>query len=339
MKFLSLLLLFISLSYGETTLKITTYNVENLFDLQRNGHEYKEYIPYTKSNWNDKNYKIKLKNIAKVIKDINPDIIGLQEIESLQALKDLRYTLKKEGLYFQYYKIADLKSTTIKVAILSKIPFVYTHEIAVTSSYKYRNILEVKVKIGDEDLYILINHWKSKAGPESMRIVSAKKLKKRVQELGKEKNIIALGDFNSDYEEYKIFKRKRKHNDTDGITGINHILGTIKYQAKSEDVQIEPYDFYNLWYDTTTQKRYSYIYKGKKEAMDTILVTTALLDNRGIDYKSHSITAFKKSYLFKGKDIYRWQTTRSRLRRHKGKGYSDHLPVTAEFILHEDTNQ
>ena len=334
MKFLVIFALLVSFLYGDKTLKIATYNVENLFDLQRSGHEYKEYIPYTKSNWNDKTYKVKLKNIAKVIKDINADIIGLQEIESLQALKDLRYTLKREGLYYQYYKIANLKATTIKVAILSKIPFVYTHEIAVTSSYRYRNILEAKFKIDNEDLYVLVNHWKSKAGPESMRIVSAKKLRKRVHELGKNKNIIALGDFNSDYEEYKLFKRKRKLNDTDGVTGINHILGTIKYQTDAQNVEIEPYDFYNLWYDTEKEKRYSYIYRGKKEAMDSILVTAALLDKKGIDYKPHSITAFKRAYLFKGKQIYRWQTTRSRLRRHKGKGYSDHLPVTAEFVLH-----
>ncbi|UCM99656.1 endonuclease/exonuclease/phosphatase family protein [Sulfurimonas sp. SWIR-19] len=334
MRVFFLLALLISFMYGETTLKIATYNIENLFDLQRNGHEYKEYIPNAKSNWNDKNYRKKLKNIAKVIKDINPDIIGLQEIESLQALKDLRYTLKREGVYYRYYKIANLKSTTIKVAILSKIPFVYTHEIAVTSSYRYRNILEVKFKINNEDLYILINHWKSKAGPESMRIVSAKKLRKRIEELGKNKNIIALGDFNSDYEEYEIFKRKRKHNDTDGITGINHILGTIKYQNSSQNIHLAPYDFYNLWYDTELEKRYSYIYRGKKEAMDSILVTAALLDKKGIDYKPHSIAAFEKPYLFKGKAIYRWQTTRSRLRRHKGKGYSDHLPVIAEFVLH-----
>lgn len=334
MKIFFLLFILISFTYGDKTLKIATYNLENLFDLQRNGHEYKEYIPYAKSNWNDKNYKIKLNNIAKVIKDINADIIGLQEIESLQALKDLRYTLKRKGLYYRYYKIADLKGTTIKVAILSKIPFVYTHEIAVTSSYRYRNILEAKFKINNEDLYILVNHWKSKAGPESMRIVSAKKIKKRVEELGIEKNIIALGDFNSDYEEYKIFIRKRKHNDTDGITGINHILGTINYQNKAEVTTIRTDDLYNTWYDTELNKRYSYIYRGKKEAMDSILVSASLLDKKGLDYKSKSITPFEKPYLFKGKAIYRWQVSRGKIRRHKGKGYSDHLPVIAEFVLH-----
>ena len=339
MRILFLVLLLLSLAYGDKTLKIATYNVENLFDLQRNGHEYKEYIPYAKSNWNDKTYKIKLNNLAKVIKDINADIIALQEIESLQALKDLRYTLKRRGLYYQYYKIANLKATTTKVAILSKIPIVYTHEVAVTSSYRYRNILEAKFKINNEDLYIFINHWKSKAGPESMRIVSAKKLKKRLHELGADKNIIALGDFNSDYEEYEVFKRKRRHNDTDGITGINHVLGTIHYQQNAQNTKIAPYELYNLWYDTTIDNRYSYIYRGKKEAMDNILISTALLDTKGLEYKHSSIHPFEKPYLFKGKSIYRWQTTRSRLRRHKGKGYSDHLPVIAEFVLHQDTTQ
>lgn len=331
MKLFVLLFLLISLLYGENRLKIATYNVENLFDLQRSGHEYKEYIPYTKSNWNKRTYLIKLKNSARVIKDINADIIALQEIESLQALKDLRYILKRMGLYYQYYKIANYKNTTVKVAILSKIPFVYTHEIAVTSSYKYRNILEAKFKINNEDLYLLVNHWKAKSGPESQRIVSAKVLAKRVQELGVNKNIIALGDFNSDYEEYKIFARKRKHNDTNGITGINHILGTINHQKSADKAKVDAGDFYNLWYDINKNKRYTYIFRRKKEALDNILVTKSLLDKKGLEYKSKTIHAFTKDYLFKGKSIYRWQMKRDNPPIHKGKGYSDHLPVIAEF--------
>ena len=331
MKTAFLLLLLLTTLFGGT-LKIATYNVENLFDLQRSGHEYSEYIPYTKANWNDRTYKIKLKNTAKVIKDINADIIGLQEIESLKALKDLRYTLKRMGLYYPYYKIANLKSTTVKVALLSKIPFIATNEVSVTQSYKYRNILEAKFKIGSQYLYILVNHWKSKAGPESMRIVSAKKLQKRVQEIGVDKNIIALGDFNSDYEEYIRFKRKRKLNNTDGITGINHILGTINYKNDASHTNISKGDFYNLWYDQSDKdQRFSYIYRGKKEAMDSILITSALLDNKGLEYKSGSIHSLQKAYLFKKKALNRWQMKWGKPRRHYGRGYSDHLPVIAEF--------
>lgn len=334
MKIFTLLFLVISFLQGNSMIKIATYNVENLFDLQKSGNEYKEFIPNTRSRWNQKNYKIKLNNISKVIKDINADIIGLQEIESLQALKDLRYTLKRKGLYYPYFKIANYKQTTIKVAILSKYTFVYTHEIAVQSSYRYRNILEAKFKINNQDLYVLVNHWKAKSGPESMRIISAKKLLKRVHELGTNKNIIALGDFNSDYQENIHFKRKRKLNDTDGITGINDILATKYYKSNSQKVHVGQWEFYNLWYDTTKDKRYTYIFRGKKEAIDNILISPSLLDKDGIEYKHNSISAFKPSYLLKGKHIYRWQVSRKKPRVHKGKGYSDHLAVTAEFVVH-----
>ena len=332
MRVFLLLSIFLSTLFGDTTLKIATYNVENLFDLQRSGHEYKEFIPNTRSKWNLKNYRIKLKNISRVIKEINADIIGLEEIESLQALKDLRMQLKRDGVYYQYFKIANYKDTTIKVAILSKIPFVYTHEIAVQSSYRYRNILEAKFKVKGEEFFVLVNHWKAKSGPESMRIVSAKKIMKRVSELGEKKNIILVGDFNSDYEENILFKRKRKLNDTNGVTGINHILGTLEHKESASKVDVPYGEFYNLWYDAPKPQRYSYIFRGKKEAMDSIIVSPSLLTQKGMSYKAHSIESYKPNYLFKGKGIYRWQMSR-KPRIHKGKGYSDHLAVTAEFVV------
>lgn len=109
MKILVLLLLFFGFVYGDNILTVATYNVENLFDLENDGYEYDEYVPNSFSEWNEKNYKIKLQNISKVIKDINPDIIAIEEIESLQALKDLKFTLQRNGLYYQYYQIIDKK--------------------------------------------------------------------------------------------------------------------------------------------------------------------------------------------------------------------------------------
>ncbi|WP_229855221.1 endonuclease/exonuclease/phosphatase family protein [Candidatus Sulfurimonas marisnigri] len=314
-------------------MKIATYNIENLFDLEKEGYKYKEYKPYGKSLWNKKNYKIKLQNISHVIKDIDADIIALQEVHSLKALKDLRFALKQKGVYYQYYSIADKKNTAIKVAILSKIPFIYSKELSVTTSYKYRNILETKFKINNKELYILTNHWKSKAGPESMRIVSAKTLRNRISQIGYDKNIILLGDFNSHYEEYILFKRKRKHNDTNGKTGINHVLRTLKQTQKSPDTRYEKKNFYNLWYDEEKEDSYSYIFKGKKEALDNILISQSLLDKEGISYIKDSITNFDKKYLFKKKSIYRWQVSRAKIPKHKGAGYSDHLPVIAKFFV------
>ena len=320
----------VSIVYGQKTIKIASYNVDNLFDLHKNGHEYREYIPYTSLNWNQKNYKTKLTNLSKVIKDIDADIIALEEVESLKALKDLQYTLKRKDLYYNYYKIAGKKNTTVKVAFLSKIPFVYAKELAVTSSYKYRNILEVKFKLGKEYLYLFIVHFKAKSGAESKRIVSAKVLVKRIKELGDDKNIIILGDFNSHYEEYKVFLKKRKHNDTHGKTAINHILKTLKQQKKASLVEYKKGEFYNLWYDVKKSQRYSYIYRRKKEVLDNFLISQSLLQKGGINYINNTFTPFDKKYLFKKKYLYRWQISRKG-KKHLGKGYSDHLPVVGSF--------
>jgi len=178
---------------------------------------------------------------------------------------------------------------------------------------------------------MFVNHWKAKSGPESMRVMSAKKLRERISEISYEKNIILLGDFNSDYEEYIKFKRKRKHNDTNGKTGINHVLRSLKQTEKAKYIEYRKNNFYNLWYDADKEDRYSYIFRGKKEALDNILISQSLLKKEGISYIDDSITNLDKKYMFKKKKIYRWQVSRGRIHKHKGKGYSDHLPVMAEF--------
>lgn len=313
-------------------MKIASYNVDNLFDLHKDGHEYKEYIPYTHSQWNKRNYKIKLQHLSKVIKDLNPDILGLEEVESLKALKDLKYQLKRDDLYYNYYAIADKKNTTVKVALLSKYPYVYAKELKVGYSFKYRNILEVKFKFKNSFLYLFIVHFKAKSGPESQRIISAKVLRKRIKELGEDTNILIIGDFNSHYEEYKVFKRSRRLNDTYGKTAINHVLKTLKEQKKAKFVRYTQGEFYNLWYDVDNKERYSYIYKNRKDVLDNFLISQSLLNQKGISYKYGSFGSFKKEYLFKGKHIYNWQITRN-TKQHKGKGYSDHLPISATFLI------
>ncbi|SFV75729.1 hypothetical protein MNB_SM-3-1166 [hydrothermal vent metagenome] len=326
-----LLVFFISL-FGEHTLKIANYNVDNLFDLIRDGHEYKEYIPFTHSNYNTITYRIKLKHLSRVIRDMDADIVALEEVESEVALKDLRYQLKRDGLYYPYYKIANKKNTTVKVALLSKIPFVYAKELVVGGySYKYRNILEVKFRLGNEDLYLFINHWKAKSGAESQRIVSAKVLRKRVEALGVDKNIILVGDFNSDYEEYKKFKRDRKLNNTGGKTGINHILRTLHQTQKATKVTYKRGEFYNLWYDVDKDERYSYIFHRKKITLDNMIISQSLLQPKGIHYKPASFHHFAPKYLFHKRYIARWEIDR-RTKQHKGKGYSDHLPIIATFL-------
>lgn len=325
------------LMFAQDTMRIATYNVENLFDLQRSGHEYAEYIPDTQWQWNARNYRIKLHNIARVIAQIHPDVIGLQEIESERALRDLQVAVKQAGHYMPYRAIADRKPSTVKTALLSRFPIKVKREVNVGNGNRIRNILEVRLDTGGEPLYVFVNHWKSKSGPESLRILSAKALKQRLDELGNV-NYVLVGDFNADYDEKHLFARKRKHNDTGGITGINDMLRTMVDEKgiRYDDLERCTTCAYNLWYDLPELQRWSHNYYGQKEALDHIIISPALADGRGNEYVRESFARFHPDYLFTKKGaLYRWQRSRTYPKHHIGKGYSDHLPIYADFVLRD----
>lgn len=287
-----------------------------------NGSEYREYIP-NKHGWNQQNFSKKLLNISEVICEINADIIGLQEIENDNVLKKLQKSLRKVGCNYSYRAITHKKKSAIQVAILSKIPIQATKEIIVNRALGYRNILEVKYLFNHKPFYIYVNHWKSKSSKEAKRILSAKVLLKRLKSIPKGSEYILLGDFNSDYNEY-IHIGKR--------TAINHILKSInKYNIFIRPSSIKRYSFehYNLWLELPNYKRWSHNFYGNKQGLDAMLLPYTLFDGEGVDYINNSFYVMKKSYLFHKKGyIFRWVYKNGK---HRGEGYSDHLPIVASF--------
>jgi len=111
-----LILLLFTLSLFANNLKIASYNVENLFDLESNGSEYKEYIPNSDSNWNKENFDIKFANVVKVIEDLDPDIIALQEIENENVIKLLKEKLPQ----YKYYTFSKYDTSSVGLGFLSK---------------------------------------------------------------------------------------------------------------------------------------------------------------------------------------------------------------------------
>lgn len=335
MKFLLVLLATLTL-LGGTEVKIATYNVENLFDMNDDGNEYEEYIPNTSWGWNDAMYRTKLHHTAKVIHDIGADVIGLQEIESETALKDLKAELNRQGLYYPHYAFARAKNTTVAVALLSRYPITSALSRSVGAHRSYRDILEVKLNINGKNLRVFVNHWKSKSGPESMRIQSAKVLKKRLEEIDENEPYVLMGDFNSHHEEYRTFVKSRRHNDTEGITGINHILKTIDEDENPityTSLQSNDDSLYNLWYELPEDQRWSHQFKQFKEGLDNIIISPALSDGKGVEYVRGSFGRFDAPYLFYKGKLYRWQQSRKYPKHHLGEGYSDHLAIFAKFII------
>ncbi len=322
---LKILLILFSVIVSAKTLKIATYNVENLFDMQYSGLEYDEYIP-SRHNWTEPILRKKLEHIAQVICDLDADVVGLEEVESDRVLARLQKVLGRVGCNYPYRAITNSKQTPVHVALLSKIAFKKHRDITIYRGGRQRSILEVDLKT-DPQLKIFVNHWRSKAGPESERLPYAKALKRRLDALPANSEYIVMGDFNSDYDEYQIIDKK--HNDTRGVTGINNILKTIKDAKMVRLSNLQNGYLCNLWMTLAPYQRWSHNFFGDKEALDSIIIPKSMYDGAGWSYKDDSFGVFEAKYLFADHGrVYRWAYRHGK---HLGKGYSDHLPVYAIF--------
>ncbi len=334
-KFILSFLIFLILPFNlcAKTFSIATYNVENLFDLQKQGSEYKEYIPNTKSKWNKYNFNIKLNNTIRVINDIDADIIALQEIEN----KQIMHLLQKKMPRYTFKSFAKYKKSSVGIGILSKIKIISNKKIDVKFRNKtYRPILETTFELDKIRFKIFNNHWASKRVPESYRIKFAYNLQNRLKQLSHDYDYILLGDFNSNYNEYKTIIKDKKLNNTSSITGINHILNTTKnkkFITFDDILKDKQKVHYNLWLETQALNRFSAKYKNRNITPDNILLPASLFDTKKISYIPNSFRVFKAKYLFQKQKIIRWKMYKNI---HKGYGYSDHLPIIAKFSTNSD---
>lgn len=317
------------------TFSIATYNVENLFDLNKDDNEYSEFVPNSPSNWNETNFNIKISNLIKVIKDMNVDILALQEIEN----RELMQLLLKKLPEYKYYSFIKYPDSAIGIGFLSKIEIKENNNLDVKFRTKqFRPILETTFIYENTEFKVFNNHWPAKAVGESYRIKYAKNLQDRISLLPKDYDYILIGDFNSDYNEMQTFKSNQKLNNTRGITGINQILNTVinnnVFVTYDDILKNEKRVHYNLWLELSNNERFSSKYMGQSSTPDNILIPPALFDSKKISYIPNSFNVFKPDYLYENNVVKRWEISNEKFFKiHKGEGYSDHLPIYAKFSV------
>ncbi len=323
-----LLFVFLTTLLFSKEFSVTSYNVENLFDLNYDKTEYEEYIPNSKSNWNKSTYNKKIENIAKVLKQLDSSIIALQEIESKLVLKDLQRKLPQ----YKYITFVKYPNSSVGLGFLSKIKILHNNQIKVRFQDKtFRPILETTFLFEKIKFKIFNNHWPSKKSKESYRIKYAYSLLNVIKELPKDYDYIILGDFNSNYNEKESLYFTKKLNDSSNITGINDILNTTikkEFINKTSILNQEQRAHYNLWFELEYKERFSYKFKGENSTPDNIILPVSMFDKKNISYINNSFKVFKPSYLYDNKKINRWQIKNGI---HRKVGYSDHLPITASF--------
>ncbi|HEB10863.1 MAG TPA: hypothetical protein ENI06_06585 [Spirochaetales bacterium] len=304
-----------------------SYNVHNLFDDVDDGSEYAEF-KREKSIWGTEQFEKKLKRLAQVIRKCcfkGADVIALQEVENLNALRLLRERYLK-GMGYNYVVTAPQEGVAVRVALLSRLPIrqVRCHSMAEWEGNPLRNILEAELEYKGNTFFIFNNHWKSKSGgvqpTEQARLYAASVILRRIRSILEERpdaDIVILGDLNENVEEYLEVRS--------GVSRGGYQTALIPMSAPFEESYGTTSIFladrpeatgifngrlvlYEPWYELDMQERGSYLFQARWQTPDHILLSAGLFDGQGLAYQPGDFKVERSDFLLK------WE-------------YSDHLPL------------
>jgi predicted extracellular nuclease len=260
-----------------------------------------------------------------------PALVGLCEVENDSVLFDLtrRTALQKHKYEFVITDSKDLRGSNVallyqrdQIKILSKKS--YTPALGDSTKYT-RDILHITGRVvNGEVLDIFVCHFPSRREgikrTRPYRIKSAGLLRQRADSLfrvRKRANIVIMGDFN-DYP-----------NDMS-------MSGTLA--GKKIDPDADSKSLYNLFYRRIGEKDGgSYKYRGKWGFIDQFIVSGNLLRNPDkIFVKDKTAHIFSSEFLLRADNKkyggYRPFSTYSGWKYYGG--YSDHLPIYLDLIIH-----
>ncbi|MDR2964912.1 MAG: endonuclease/exonuclease/phosphatase family protein [Treponema sp.] len=316
-------------------LTLMTWNVHNLFDGKDDGFEYAEFRQ--DSGWSQEKYLDRINSISAAISGLHkkPDIILLQEIESLTVLEDLAASLSAG---YSWSHFAGNYGAAVGLGLISRLPLgeSMAHSITIGSETSPRPVLEVRIDNDVESFVIFICHWKSKLGgddaTEPLRRASARVILRRMRELWEhepELGMIIAGDLNLNHNDF--YRR--------GSNIITALLPDDPYCAEIAGVQTDffilsrnkppqPVYFadeyivlFSPWMEDLENGTYYYAYNW--ETIDHFLLSNHFFNDFGWEYESASIINYHPFVNANGIPAGYNQRT--------GNGLSDHLPLMVSF--------
>jgi endonuclease/exonuclease/phosphatase family metal-dependent hydrolase len=220
------------------TLRIATFNCENLFRRFRfknhNSAEAERAIRegFILDRRLLKPHMPKARKItARAVKAVKADVLALQEVENLDALR--LFNTRFLNSRYKYQLVIDGNDPrAIDVGVLSRYPFgrIRTHQFdkkspRARSKIFSRDCLEVEILLsGKKTLTLFVNHFKSMMGGRSQTMARRREQTTRVARIIAERygsnpakaKFVILGDFNDYYEGANLTQASR---------GLSPLLG------------------------------------------------------------------------------------------------------------------
>lgn len=308
----------------QQTFQVMFYNVENLFDTEDDPHTSdNEFLPDGVRHWTPYRYYSHLLQTAKVINAVGgwdtPALVGLCEVENDSVLIHLTKRTSLRAQNYDYCITRGIDPRGINIALLyqpnkfrclafssKRIPFK-------SKRRRSRDILYVSGKVITGDtLDVFVCHFPSRLGGEKEsephRIDAANYLRHlcdSIHSVRKTPNIIVMGDFN----------------DMPADKSIQTIIHSSDARRRLT----------NLFADAKKlNSEGSYKYQGRWNQLDQIMISRSWERY----YQPKSAQIFMPDFLLTG------DKSRNRQRpfriyngfKYEG-GFSDHLPVIANFLL------
>ncbi|MCR4681471.1 MAG: endonuclease/exonuclease/phosphatase family protein [Bacteroidales bacterium] len=302
------------------------YNVENLFDTINDPEKNDEqFLPEGDYQWTSQRYLAKLDRLSQVIDDMAKlegglVVLGVSEVENEQVLLDLAATerLKPYGLRVCHHESPDRRGVDVSffydpkrfnIIETQAFPLVVPNEPEFISRDQW---LMTGILDGTDTLYILVNHWPSKAGGERRSLpgrIAAGDLSHNIAHNIMQKHpgakFILMGDLN----------------DNPNSKAIMEHLGT-----KTNTKNLTYNDLFNPMWKMYRDGIGSYAYRDSWEMLDNIVVSGGLVYPI-TGYRFQSAHVFQKQYMFTKTGSFAGYPFRMFAGGVYQGGYSDHLPV------------
>ncbi|WP_152568378.1 endonuclease/exonuclease/phosphatase family protein [Porphyromonas macacae] len=326
-----------------TLFRVMCYNVENLFDLEDDPEKDDEdFLPEGKMNWTKTRYNRKINQIGKVISRAGqwdwPAIVGLTEVESDLALKDLVSTsiLRNQGYKYMITDSPDKRGVDVALLYLPEYfkPVrrnEFTVHFSTDPEKRSRNILYVSGQLPNGNLlHVMVCHLPSRReGARETAIFrreTAAVMRRMCDSLAKndnDANILIMGDFNGNPQEAATTHELR--------------AGLLLPKHAPEKIRSYPPQLYNLFGEhETANPSGSYVYKGRWTQLDQMIISESLLLKNGtMSYVPGSAHTMYEKFLlhFYDDGIRDPVPERTYIGPVYKGGYSDHLPIVADFLV------
>ena len=184
---------------GPERVKVAFYNTENLFDTIRNPLiSDGEYTPQGARHWDTQRYACKIGRIARVLDELNADIVGLAEVENEAVVRDLMFAMRQDYNYI-HRNTDDPRG--IDVALLYRgSAFVPQRVNQVGGNAVRRQFLMVDGDLYGERVCVVVFHMPSMLNDAALRNRAADALHAAADSLARlnpERKVIVMGDFNA----------------------------------------------------------------------------------------------------------------------------------------------